>query len=256
MLLAIDVGNTNIVLGVYSDEKLLFTMRIASDKNRTSDELAVSIKSVLAFHNVDVSKIDDSIISSVVPEITNTLKTSISAIIGKEPMIVGPGLKTGINIVIDNPAQLGSDMLVDCVAVSVQYPLPAIIIDMGTATTFSALTKDLKMVGGAIVPGVKTSLNALSGKAAQLPFISIQDPGKAIGKNTIDSMQSGIVYGNAAMIDGMVERFEEELGEKCTIVATGGLSEEISKHTKRKVIYNGNLLIEGLIEIYKKNKNR
>ena len=254
MILAIDVGNSNIVLGVYSDEKLLFTMRIASDKNKTGDELAATIKSVLNFNGISIEGIDDAVISSVVPQITDNLKNAINALIKKEPLIVGPGLKTGINITIDNPAQLGSDMLVDCVAVSVHYPLPAIVVDMGTATTFSVLSKDKKMLGGAICPGVRTSINALSEHAAQLPFISIKAPENTVGKNTVDSMQSGVVFGNASMIDGMIDRIEEEIGEKCTVVSTGGLAEEISKHTKHEVIYNANLLLEGLILIYKKNR--
>ena len=255
MILAIDVGNSNIVLGGYSQDTLLFTLRISSDISKTSDELAVTIKSVLSIHNFLPEDIEGAILSSVVPQLTFSLKKAIKLLTGSEPMIVGPGIKTGVDIKIDNPAQLGSDLLVGCVAAMHLYELPAIIIDMGTATTFSVIDKQGHMLGGAIMPGVRTAINALSAKAAQLPYISIEAPAKAIGTNTVDSMQSGVVFGNAAMLDGMIERFEKELGETCTVIATGGLSQEICRHTEHAIIYNENLLLEGLRIIYDKNMN-
>lgn len=253
MILAIDVGNTNIVVGVYDGDKLCFISRLASDQNRTSDETAVQLKAVLSIHDIDVKDIDGAIISSVVPMITEPLSQAIFTLTGKKPLVVGPGMKTGINIGIDNPAQLGSDLLVDSVAAASLYPKPLIVADMGTATTLTIVNDKNTIIGGAILPGVRTSLNALTMNTAQLPQIGIESPKKVIGSNTIDCMKSGAVLGNASMLDGMIDRFNEELGDNCFVVATGGLAEVISKHTKHKVVYNPNLLLEGLYILYNKN---
>ena len=253
MVLAIDVGNTNIVVGVYDGDQLCFISRLASDHNRTSDETAVQLKAVLSIHDIDINLIDGAIISSVVPLITGPISSAIKILTGKKPLVVGPGMKTGINIGIDNPAQLGSDLLVDSVAASALYPKPLIVADMGTATTLTVVNDKNTIIGGAILPGVRTSLNALTANAAQLQQISIEPPKKAIGSNTIDCMKSGAVLGNASMLDGMIDRFNEELGMECFVVATGGLSEVISQHTKHKIVYNPNLLLEGLYILYKKN---
>lgn len=253
MILAIDVGNTNIVVGVFDGDKLCFISRLASDQNRTSDETAVQLKAVLSIHDIDITSIDGAIISSVVPMITEPLSQAITTLTGKRPLVVGPGMKTGINISIDNPAQLGSDLLVDSVAASALYPKPLIVADMGTATTLTVVNDKNSIIGGAILPGVKTSLNALTSNTAQLQQISIEAPKKAIGSNTVDCMRSGTVLGNASMLDGMIDRFNEELGAECFVVSTGGLAEVISRHTKHKVIYNPNLLLEGLYILYKKN---
>ncbi|MBO5148000.1 MAG: type III pantothenate kinase [Clostridia bacterium] len=253
MVLAIDVGNTNIVIGVFDGDKLCFIARMASDQNRTSDETAVQLKAVLSIYDINISLIDGAIVSSVVPMITEPLSNAIKILIGKKPLVVGPGMKTGINISIDNPAQLGSDLLVDSVAASALYPKPLIVADMGTATTLTVVNDKNSIIGGAILPGVKTSLNALTSNTAQLQQISIEAPKKAIGSNTVDCMRSGTVLGNASMLDGMIDRFNEELGAECFVVSTGGLAEVISRHTKHKVIYNPNLLLEGLYILYKKN---
>lgn len=253
MVLAIDVGNTNIVVGVFDGDKLCFISRLASEYYRTSDEMAVTIKAIFDLHNINTGLIDGAIISSVVPMVTEPLAEAVKILTSKKPIVVGPGMKTGIKINIDNPAQLGSDLLVDSVAASALYPKPIIVADMGTATTLTVINKDNAIIGGAILPGVKTSLNALTAKAAQLQQISIEPPKKVIGSNTIDCMKSGTVLGNASMLDGMIERFNEELGTECFVVATGGLSEVISQHTKHKIVYNPNLLLEGLYLLYKKN---
>ena len=253
MILAIDIGNSNLVIGAFENEKLKFVARISSNTNKTADELAVMIKSVLENHGTCYSDISGTIISSVVPYLTQTCSEAIKLLTGKEPFVVGPGIKTGINILIDNPAQLGSDLLVDSVAASNLYPKPVIIIDMGTATTFSVVDENNCMIGGAIMPGLRISVNALSEKTAQLPHINIEAPKKAIGTNTIDCMKSGVVFGAAAMIDGMIDRFEEELGKKCFVVATGGLAEEVCKHTKHRIEYNKNMILEGLYILYNKN---
>lgn len=253
MILAIDIGNTNLVLGAFEEDILKFVARISSDTNKTEDELAVIIKAVLENHGANCSDISGTIISSVVPSLTQTTSKAIKLLTGEIPFVVEPGIKTGINILIDNPAQLGSDLLVDSVAAANMYPKPVIIVDMGTATTISVVDEDNCMIGGAIMPGVRISVNALSERTAQLPHINIEAPKKAIGTNTIDCMKSGVVFGAAAMVDGMIDRFEEELGKKCFVVATGGLAEEVCKHTKRKIEYNKNLILEGLYILYNKN---
>ncbi|MBQ8828243.1 MAG: type III pantothenate kinase [Clostridia bacterium] len=253
MILTIDAGNSNIVFGGYCDDELKFVARISSSTERTSDEVAVQIKSILDIRNIRTDEIEGVIISSVVPFITTILTDATRLLTGLEPIVVGPGMKTGINILIDNPAQLGSDLLVDSVAAAALYSKPCIAIDMGTATTISVVTEDNSMIGGAIIPGVKISLDALSARTAQLPHIALATPKKSIGTNTVSCMQSGIIYGNAGMLDGLIERFEEEIGKKCTVVATGGLSKEICSHTKHEIIYNEHLLLQGLYILYKKN---
>lgn len=253
MVLTIDIGNSNIVLGVFRDRELAFTARISSDINKTADELAVMINEIFTIRGVDRAEITGSIISSVVPALTDAMSTAAELITGKAPFLVAPGIKTGLNIRIDNPAQLGSDLLVDCVAAAAMYPKPVIVADMGTATTMSVVDAGNNMLGGVIMPGVRTALNALISKTAQLPQISIDSPKKVIGTNTNDSMRSGIVLGSASMLDGMIGRIEEELGREAFVVATGGLSGEICKHTKRKVLHNPNLLLQGLYILYVRN---
>ncbi len=253
MILTIDAGNSNVVFGVYHNDMLQFVARISSSTDRTTDDLAVQIKSILDIRKISVEEIEGVIISSVVPYLTTILSEATKLLTNVEPIIVAPGIKTGINIAIDNPAQLGSDMLVDSVAAAALYEKPCIVIDMGTATTISVVTEDNSMIGCAIMPGVKISIDALSSHTAQLPQIALETPKKAIGTNTIASMQSGVIFGTAGMIDGIVGRFEEEIGTKCTVVATGGLSKEICSQTKHKIIHNEYLLLQGLYILYKKN---
>nr|MCR5647587.1 type III pantothenate kinase [Acholeplasmatales bacterium] len=169
------------------------------------------------------------------------------------PYVIGPGIKTGLNIKIDNPQTLGSDRVCDAVCVIEEYKVPAIIIDMGTATTISVIDKNKNHIGGMIIPGIKTSLDSLSTNASQLPYISLDDPKVLIGKNTIDCMKSGIIYGNVALVDGLIDRIKEELDEDYVVIATGGLSKLVIKHSKHNIIYDENLLLKGLYYIYKKN---
>ncbi len=253
MILAVDIGNTNIVMGVYNGDELKFISRIMTSREKTSDEYAVFIKEVLALYDIDTKILEGSIISSVVPPVSKVVAPAVKRLIGKEPLIVGPGIKTGLSIKIDNPAQLGADLVADAVGAAELYPKPIIIIDMGTATTVSVVGKSGEMLGGAIIPGVKTGLEALSSKAAQLPVISIEAPDKVIGTNTLDCMRSGVVFGTASMLDGIIDRINDEIGDKCTVVATGGLSEEIVRHTKRDIIHNPQLLLHGLKALYRKN---
>ena len=254
MLLAIDIGNTNLVIGCFRDDKILFKARIATDRTRTSDQYGVEIKNMLEAYGVDRSDIKDCIISSVVPPVFNSVRTGVVKIIGKQPMVVGPGLKTGLNIHVDVPSQVGSDRIVIAVAALAEYKAPLLLLDLGTATTIEAVEPDNVYMGGVIIPGVRVSLDALTSRAAQLPGISLDQPKQVIGKNTVDCMRSGMMYGTAAMIDGLVERMEEELGHRCTLIATGGLAQFITPLCKREIILEKDLLLKGLNIIYKKNK--
>lgn len=254
MLLAIDIGNTNILIGGIQDDKIIFKARIATDRTRTSDQYGVEIKNMIEALGSKISDISDCIISSVVPPVFNSVRTGVIKIIGKQPMVVGPGLKTGLNIHVDVPSQVGSDRIVIAVAALAEYQAPLILIDMGTATTIEVVEPENRYLGGVIFPGVKVSLDALTSRAAQLPGISLDQPKQVIGKNTVDCMRSGTMYGNAAMIDGLVDRIEEELGHSSTIIATGGLARFITPLCKRDIIVEKDLLLKGLNLIYKKNR--
>lgn len=251
MILAVDVGNTNTVLGILDGDNMIFSGRIATKTDETEDDCAVRLYSFLQINSV--GKIDGAIISSVVPVLNRTLLKAIKKVTGVDALVVGPGIKTGLNIRIDNPAELGADLVVGAVASIAKYPCPQIIFDLGTATTASVIDKNKTYIGGAVLCGVKTAINAISSGTAQLPQVDISAPDKAICSNTIDCMRSGAVFGNAALIDGLVSRFEDELGEKAAVVITGGLGKTISQHCKADVIYDENLLIDGLKIIYDKN---
>ncbi len=254
MLLAIDIGNTNLVIGCFRENTLVFKARIATDKARTSDQYGVEIKNMMEAFGVQIRDIDDCIISSVVPPVFNSVRTGVLKIIGKQPMVVGPGLKTGLNIQMDVPSQVGSDRIVIAVAALAEYQAPLILMDLGTATTIEVVEPENRYMGGVILPGVKISLEALTNRAAQLPGISLDKPKHVIGKNTVDCMRNGIMYGTAAMIDGLVERMEEELGHQATLVATGGMAQFIVPLCKRKIILEKDLLLKGLNILYQKNK--
>lgn len=253
MLLAVDIGNTNVTLGVYKEEKFVLNARLATEVGRTSDQYAIDIKDVLALHGEDYKRVEGCIISSVVPSVGEAVSSAINSLCGIKPMVLGPGLKTGLNIKIDNPAQLGADLAAGAVGAISKYPMPCIVIDMGTATTISYLGENGEFLGGAIAAGVRLTLKALFENTAQLPSINIEAPGSVIGTNTVDCMKSGLVFGAASMIDGLVERMVKEQGSVKSIVATGGLSKEIIKHCKYDILYDENLLLDGLLTIYKKN---
>ncbi len=254
MILAIDMGNTNIVIGGIDAAQTYFVERITTNHVKTGMEYAINIKNILEIHNIDKSQVEGTILSSVVPPLNATISSAVKKIFGFRPKLVGSGMKTGLNIIMDNPKTVGSDMIVDAVAASKEYPLPAIIIDMGTATTMSVLDQKGNYTGGVILPGLRVSLDSLSSKTAQLPSISLDIPQKVIGKNTIDCMRSGIMYGNAGMIDGIIERMEEELGEKATVIATGGLSRFVVPLCRHTIIYDEALLMKGLWILYEKNR--
>lgn len=253
MLLAIDIGNTNILIGGLQDDQIMFKARIATDHTRTSDQYGVEIKNMIEALGFRIDQITDCIIASVVPPVFNSVCTGVIKIIGKQPMVVGPGLKTGLNIHVDVPSQVGSDRIVIAVAALAEYKAPLILIDMGTATTIEVVEPENVYLGGVIFPGVRVALDALTSRAAQLPGISLDQPRHVIGKNTVDCMRSGTMYGNAAMIDGLIDRIEEELGHSSTIIATGGLARFITPLCKRDIIVEKDLLLKGLNILYKKN---
>jgi type III pantothenate kinase len=254
MLLAIDIGNTNIVIGCIKDDEILFKARIATDRTRTSDQYGVEIKNMLEAFGVSREDIEDCIIASVVPPVFNSVQTGVLKVIGKQPMVVGPGLKTGLNIHVDIPSQVGSDLIVAAVAALAEYPAPLVLIDLGTATTIEVIEPENVFIGGLIFPGVMVSLDSLSANAAQLPGISLDKPKKVIGKNTVDCMRSGMMYGTAAMLDGLIDRIAEELGHESTIIATGGLAQFVIPLCKHEIILEKELLLKGLNIIYKRNK--
>lgn len=254
MLLAADIGNSNIVIGGIFQNEVRFTARITTDRNVTADTLAINLKNILSLYNHTKGDFSGAIISSVVPPVTKTMKLAIEKLTGLSPIVIAPGVKTGLNILIDNPAQTGSDMVADNVAAYSKFKKAVVVIDMGTATVISVTDKNGNFRGGAICPGVSTSLNALSQNAAQLPFIDISAPGKTVETNSIDCMRSGIVYGTASMLDGMIERIRQETGYDFVCVATGGHAKYIIPHCKEEIIYDENLLLNGLNIIYNLNK--
>jgi type III pantothenate kinase len=256
MLLAIDVGNSNIVIGCIDNNEISHVFRMVTDISKTEFEYAVGIRNILEFDGISCSGFDGAIISSVVPPLVNVLKASVKRLTGHTAVIVGAGVKTGMNILIDNPAQLGSDLVADGVAAIAGYKLPVIVFDMGTATTISVIDQNANFLGGALYPGVALSMNALSRGTSQLPKVPIEAPDKIICANTIDCMKSGAIFGTASMVDGMIDRIEQELGQKCTIIATGGLSSRIIPYCKHEIIHDENLLLRGLGLIYEKNRKK
>lgn len=255
MILAVDIGNTNIVVGCFSDNKILFTERISTNKTATDLEYASSVQMAMHMHGINSDMLKGAIISSVVPSVTNTFKRAVEKYAGVDVLVVGPGIKTGLSINIDNPAQLGSDLVVDAVAGINGYPVPQVIIDMGTATTMSVIDKNKNYIGGIIMTGVSVSAEALASRTSQLPRIAYEVPKKVIGTNTVDCMKSGVIYANACAIDGLISRFEEEIGSPCTVIATGGLASTIIPLCKKKIIIDDELLLKGLMIIYNKNTN-
>ena len=256
MILTVDIGNSNIVIGGVEGEEILFEARLRTDATKTSDEYCVDLKSLLDVYRVNAESIEGAIIGSVVPQVLNSFQTAIKKLTGKQSLVVGPGLKTGLNIKIENPAQTGADLVVGCVAALREHKPPMIVVDMGTATTMVVLDQTGALVGGCICPGVKISMEALTDRTALLPGLQLHQPKRAIGRNTIECMRSGIMMGNACMIDGMVARMEEELGCKTTVIATGGIAKFVIPMCKTEIIYDKDLLVKGLAALYRDNKRK
>lgn len=254
MILAIDVGNSNIVFGCVDAEKITHVMRLHTDPAATDTEYAIRLKESFLLHDIHCADFEAVVISSVVPVVTHSLVSAARMLTGKEAMVIAPGIKTGMNILIDDPGSLAADLLVGSVAAMCCYGTPSIVIDMGTATTMFAVDEKRAFRGGAIMPGVRLSLNALTAGTSLLPSISIGAPKKCIATNTVDCMRSGAIYANAAMIDGMLDRMLQELGGKATLVATGGIAREIIPHCRHEIIVDEDLLLKGLWILYQKNR--
>lgn len=254
MILAIDVGNTNIVLGGIRDGKQVFSARLASDRQKTVEEYALSIGGILKMYGVEPQDIEGGILSSVVPYLRSVLPAAIRLLTGIDLKVVGSGIRTGLNIRMDDPATVGSDLIVSAVAAKDKYQTPLAIIDMGTATTLVVIDRKGDYIGGMIIPGLWVSLNSLSSQAAQLPHIDLNAPAKLLGKNTVDCMRAGSVIGCAAMLDGLLDRVEEELGEPVNAVLTGGVANLIAPYCKRTMHVEPDLLIHGLQLLYEKNQ--
>ncbi len=251
MILAIDIGNTNIVIGCIRDNRILFVERLYTDVKKSELEYAISVKNVLEIYGVNRRELKGGIISSAVPPVTGTIRNAAAKVIGKELLVVGPGVKTGLDIRIDNPAQLGPDLVVGAVAGIEEYGWPLVI--MGPATTFTVVNEKRQVIGGMILPGVGVALDSLTNRTSQLPKISLDPPKKLIGSNTVDCMKSGVLYGNACCADGMIGRIREELGTELHVVATGGMAKHIIPHCREEIHMDDALLLKGLNLIYQRN---
>ena len=253
MIIAVDIGNSNIVIGGIQDDQILFEARLRTDATKTSDEYSIDLKMIFDIHQVRLESIEGSIIASVVPQVLNSIKTALWKLTGKNSLVVGPGVKTGLNIKLENPSQTGADLVVGCVAALREHKPPLIVVDMGTATTIEVVDATGAFIGGCICPGVKISLDALTQRTALLPGLQLDQPKHAIGRNTVECMRSGIMLGTACMIDGMIARLEEELGCKTTVIATGGIAQFIVPLCRREMRYEKNLILKGLAHIYREN---
>ena len=254
MLLAVDVGNTNIVLGVYKGRELKVSWRISTNKEQTGDEYGIIFKNLFAQAGIDDSLLTGMIVSSVVPPLMFSLEEMAKRYFHLDPLVVGPGMKTGLNIKIDNPREVGADRIVNAVAGIELYGGPLIIVDFGTATTFDAISKSGEYLGGAIAPGISISTEALFQRAAKLPRVELVKPKRIIGRDTISSMQSGIIYGFIGQVDGIVKRMMQEFPEKPKVVATGGLAALLAADSETLEIVNPLLTLEGLLIIYERNR--
>lgn len=254
MILALDIGNTNIVVGCLDADEIYFECRLSTDRNKTTAEYAVIFKNIFDIYGIDINMIDGAVMSSVVPPINNMLREAVHIVTGYKPLEISAGIKHGIKMQTDDPSQVGSDILVSLVAVKKEYPLPAVIFDLGTATTIAVIDRDENFRGAVIMPGIRISQDTLTKSTSQLPAISYDAPPSVIGTNTVEAMQSGLVFGNASMMDGMIDRIEEELSEKTTVIATGGLSECVARFCKHKIILDDMLMLKGLRIIYEMNR--
>lgn len=256
MLLTIDVGNTNVVLGCMENGKAVSVSRLSTNMDDLARDYALKMRQSFELDGIDHTAFDGAIMSSVVPQVNAAICEAVKKLTGLDCMVVGAGLKTGVNIKLDDPGELAADLLTGAVGALSMYKPPIIVVDMGTASTIIALDRDGAYLGGAIVPGVTLSLRALCSGTSLLPSIAVEAPGKCIGSNTVECMKSGVVFGSAAMVDGMIGRMEAELGEPAVVVATGGISGKIIPYCRHKIEYEPDLILKGLEVIYEKNKNR
>lgn len=254
MLLTLDVGNTNITMGAYNGDELLFCSRMTTDLSKMSDQYAVEILNIIKLYNIEKEKFTGAIISSVVPRLTSSISKAVKLVCGIDVLEVSPKLVPNLQVKSGSTHMLGADLIVGYVSAKKLYGYPHIVIDMGTATTAFVMDKDGLALGGSIIPGMRISLDALTKNASQLSAISLEAPEKVIGTDTASCIQSGMIYGTASMLDGICDKMEEELGYKCKIIATGGLAATVVKHCKKDIILCDQLLLEGLKIIYQENK--
>lgn len=254
MLLTADVGNTNIKLGIYDNDELKFKLRFSTDERKTGDELAVELYTFFEIYGIDTAKISASIISSVVPKITQPLREAIEIVTGAKSLVIGPGLKIGMELRIDRPETLGGDIVSGCVGALEKFGGPLIMIFMGTATVIVYVDENRVYHGGAIAPGAGISLDALSNKGALLPAVDLKAPKRVIRTNTVDCIRSGVMFGTACMLDGMIDKFINETGKDCKIIATGGLAPQMIASCSHDIIFDENIILDGLNYIYKKNR--
>lgn len=253
MIICVDIGNTNITLGGFIGDEIRFVARLSTYPMLTVDECAARIIGVLSLYGVDKSEVKGAIISSVVPPLNSVIKNALKLVHGVDALIVGPGIKTGVNIHCDTPSSVGSDLICACVATHKLYGGPAIIVDMDTVTKMTVIDGKGAFVGVSILPGVLMGLNALSSETAQLPKVSLEAPASVVAKNTADCMRSGVIYGNASMVDGMIDRICNEIGEQLPIYVTGAQAKHVIPYFSHKTVFDSDLILKGLNVLYKKN---
>ena len=254
MILAVNIGNSNIAIGGVEGDRILFEAKIRTESTKTSDDYCIDLRIIMDVNGITPDKVEGAIVASVVPEVLNSVKTAIRKLTGHTPLVVGPGLKTGLNLLVENPAQTGADIVAACVAALREHTPPMIVVDMGAATTMMVLDQQGNFVGGSISPGVKMSLDALTDRTALLPGLQLDQPKQTIGRNTNDAMRSGIMLGAAAMLDGMASRMEAEIGCPAKIIATGTLAKFVTPLCSRPILYDPDLLLKGLAILYRENK--
>lgn len=255
MIIAIDIGNTNIVIGCLEKDDILFSARFSTDRTKTEDEYTIMLMNLFQIHGISPSLVEGGIISSVVPDLKQVLQLAVKMVTGKTALIVSLALDIGLKIEMDNPSALGADLVVNAVAAIDKYPKPIVVFDMGTATTLSVIDEHGTYIGGMIMPGLRLGVDALAARTSQLPRISLDAPEKLIGKNTINSLKAGAIYGHAGMLDGLIDRVAEDLGKMPTVIATGGLISDVVPYCKRKLIFDKNLMLWGLKILYERNKD-
>ncbi|WP_438348291.1 type III pantothenate kinase [Paenibacillus sp. FA6] len=255
MILVVDIGNTNIVLGIYKDRELAHHFRLSTARQSTVDEFGVLIYNLFRMSDISINDIEGVIISSVVPPLVNVFEDMCQKFIHITPLVVGPGIKTGLNLRYENPREVGADRIVTAVAAVSKYKAPLVVVDFGTATTFDCIDREGNYLGGAIVPGIGIATEALYQRASKLPRIELEKPKKVIGRNTIHAMQSGIIFGYAGQVDGIIERIKIEMGEPTLkVIATGGMAELVASETKTIDVVESMLTLEGLRLIYERNQ--